>query len=55
MDFIKSLLDVLKSFSSVIIIALLDAVEVSLTTRYFPLKDALLQEANYARQAKITK
>ncbi|XTI83842.1 hypothetical protein V2W45_1223890, partial [Cenococcum geophilum] len=46
-DFIKSLLDVLKSFSSVTIIALLDAMEVSLTTRYFLLKDALLQEADY--------
>ena len=55
MDFIKSLLDILKSFSSVTIIALLDAIEVSLTARYFPLKDALLREADYARRAKITK
>ena len=54
MDFIKSLLDVSKSFSSVIIMALLDAVEVLLTTRYFLLKDALLWEADFARRAKIT-
>jgi len=47
MDFIKSLLDVLKSFSSVIIIALLDAVEVLLTIYYFLFKDAFLQEADY--------
>ena len=53
-DFIKSLLDVLKSFSSVTIMALLDAVKVLLTARYFPLKDTLLQEADFARQAKIT-
>ena len=53
-DFIKSLPDVSKSFSSVTIIALLDAVEVSPTARYFPLKDALLREADYARRAKIT-
>jgi len=44
----------LKSFSSVTIIALLDAVEILLTARYFLLKDALLQEANYTWQAKIT-
>ena len=44
----------LKSFSSITIIALLDAVEVLPTARYFSLKDALLQEADYARQVKIT-
>ena len=41
-DFIKSLLDVLKSFFSVIIMALLDAIEVLLTAYFFLLKDALL-------------
>jgi hypothetical protein len=42
MDFIKSLLDILKSFFSVTIIALLNAVKVLLTIYYFLLKDALL-------------
>jgi len=41
-DFIKSLLDILKSFSSITIIALLNTVEVLLTTHYFLLKDTLL-------------
>ena len=41
-DFIKSLLDILKSFSSITIIALLNTVEVLLTTRYFLLKNTLL-------------